>query len=127
MIRVGIAGLRRGAGVAQVFLHHKECQVVAGCDLRTELAQARTAVQTLGATLHEQQTQLQQARGRLASLQALQEAAYGNDHKLIEAFSRRAASRICIASRPSSRSRPAGSGRWKRRCAFRSARCAGPS
>ncbi|MGE0859113.1 MAG: chromosome segregation protein SMC [Gammaproteobacteria bacterium] len=54
--------------------------------LRADLAQARTAVQTLGAALHEQQTQLQQARGRLASLQALQEAAYGNDHKLIEAF-----------------------------------------
>ena len=42
MLRVGIAGLRRGAGVARVFLHQKECEVVAGCDLRTELAQQWT-------------------------------------------------------------------------------------
>ena len=41
-LKIGIAGLRRGAGVAQVFLHHKECQVVAGCDLRTELAKSWT-------------------------------------------------------------------------------------
>lgn len=36
MLKIGIAGLRRGASVAQVFFHHKECQIVAGCDLNTE-------------------------------------------------------------------------------------------
>ena len=54
--------------------------------LRAELAQARSALQTLGTSLHDQQTQLQQQRGRLASLQALQEAAYGNDQAVVEAF-----------------------------------------
>lgn len=41
-LKIGIAGLRRGAGVARVFLHHKECEVVAGCDLRTDLAKQWT-------------------------------------------------------------------------------------
>ena len=54
--------------------------------IRGELGQARTGVQTIGATLHERQTQLQQLRGRLASLQALQEAAYGNDQAVVDAF-----------------------------------------
>ncbi|MHB8995070.1 MAG: Gfo/Idh/MocA family protein [Armatimonadota bacterium] len=42
-LRVGIAGLRRGAGVANVFLHHKECEVVAGCDLNADLAKQWTS------------------------------------------------------------------------------------
>ncbi|MBK8957498.1 MAG: chromosome segregation protein SMC [Proteobacteria bacterium] len=54
--------------------------------MRAELGQARQGVQTFGASLHEHQTQLQQLRGRLASLQALQEAAYGNDQRAVEAF-----------------------------------------
>ena len=54
--------------------------------LRVELGQARSGVQTMGAALHEQQTQLQQLRGRLSSLQALQEAAYGNDQRAVDAF-----------------------------------------
>lgn len=37
-LKIGIAGLRRGASVANVFLNHKECQVVAACDLKTEQA-----------------------------------------------------------------------------------------
>ena len=54
--------------------------------MRAELGQARTGVQTFGATLHEHQTQLQQLRGRWSSLQALQEAAYGNDQRAVDAF-----------------------------------------
>lgn len=42
MLKVGIAGLRRGAGVANVFLNHPECKIVAGCDLRGELAKSWT-------------------------------------------------------------------------------------
>lgn len=41
-LKVGIAGLRRGAGVANVFLNHKDCKVVAGCDLKTDLAKSWT-------------------------------------------------------------------------------------
>ena len=54
--------------------------------MRAELGQARTGVQTFGATLNDHQTQLQQLRGRLSSLQALQEAAYGNDQRAVDAF-----------------------------------------
>ncbi len=54
--------------------------------IRAELGQARSAMQTFGASLHEQQTELQQLRGRLASLQALQEAAFGNDQRAVDAF-----------------------------------------
>ncbi|MCC6705941.1 MAG: chromosome segregation protein SMC [Gammaproteobacteria bacterium] len=67
-----------------------EAQRVAMTDarnaLRAELGQSRQGVQTFGASLHEHQTQLQQLRGRLASLQALQEAAYGNDQRAVDAF-----------------------------------------
>lgn len=42
-LKIGIAGLHRGAGVANVFLNHKECEVVAGCDLRTSLAKQWTS------------------------------------------------------------------------------------
>lgn len=42
MLKVGIAGLRRGADLANVFLHHPECKIVAGCDLRTDLAKSWT-------------------------------------------------------------------------------------
>ena len=54
--------------------------------IRDELGQTRLGVQTIGGTLHELQTELQQLRGRQASLQALQEAAYGNDQAVVEAF-----------------------------------------
>ena len=54
--------------------------------LRANLSQSRGAAQALGIALHEQQTRLEEQRGRLASLQALQEAAYGGDHEKVEAW-----------------------------------------
>jgi predicted dehydrogenase len=38
-LRVGVAGLRRGSGPCQVFQHHKDCEVVAVCDLNAERAE----------------------------------------------------------------------------------------
>ncbi|MEQ8495815.1 MAG: chromosome segregation protein SMC, partial [Gammaproteobacteria bacterium] len=52
--------------------------------LRANLQQSRGAAQALGAALHEQQIRLEELRGRQASLRALQEAAYGDDHAAIE-------------------------------------------
>ncbi|MEQ8659721.1 MAG: chromosome segregation protein SMC, partial [Gammaproteobacteria bacterium] len=52
--------------------------------LRANLQQSRGATQALGAALHEQQIRLEELRGRQASLRALQEAAYGDDHAAIE-------------------------------------------
>ncbi|MGE0486535.1 MAG: chromosome segregation protein SMC [Gammaproteobacteria bacterium] len=52
--------------------------------LRGELEQARSEAQSLGRSLHEHQIQLEEQRGRLASLKALQEAAYGDDQETIE-------------------------------------------
>jgi predicted dehydrogenase len=43
-LRIGLAGLRRGGGVGQVFLHHRDCEVTVVCDTNprraSEYAQA---------------------------------------------------------------------------------------
>ena len=54
--------------------------------LRANLSQSRGAAQALGTALHQHQTLLEEQRGRLASLQALQEAAYGGDQDKVEAW-----------------------------------------
>ncbi|MCP5198391.1 MAG: chromosome segregation protein SMC [Gammaproteobacteria bacterium] len=52
--------------------------------LRGQLEQARAEAQAMGKSLHEHQIQLEEQRGRLASLKALQEAAYGDEQETIE-------------------------------------------
>ncbi len=52
--------------------------------VRANLAQSRGAAQTLNSALHERQVELEEQRGRLASLRALQENAYGDDQESIE-------------------------------------------
>jgi predicted dehydrogenase len=37
-LRIGVAGLRRGAGLAQVFKHHPKCELAAVCDVEREAA-----------------------------------------------------------------------------------------
>ena len=54
--------------------------------LRAKLSQNWSAAQTLGASLHDHQAHLQEQRGRLASLKALQEAAYGGDQERVQAW-----------------------------------------
>ncbi len=54
--------------------------------LRANLSQSRGAAQVLGTALHEHQAILEEQRGRLASLKASQEAAYGGDQEKIEAW-----------------------------------------
>ena len=54
--------------------------------VRANLAPTRAATHGLGGSLHEQQAKLEEQRGRLASLRALQEAAFGDDHVAVEAF-----------------------------------------
>ena len=56
--------------------------------IRANTEQARGAIQALGSSLHEQQAQLEEQRGRLASLHALQEAAFGDDQEAIERWLR---------------------------------------
>ncbi len=53
---------------------------------RANLGQARGAAQALGAALHEHQIELEEQRGRRASLQSLQDAAFGGDQEQIEAW-----------------------------------------
>ncbi len=70
----------------QVAENHKGQLSTARNALRANLSQSRGANQALGAALHEHQILLEEQRGRLASLRALQEAAYGDDQEAIEAF-----------------------------------------
>ena len=55
---------------------------------RANLTQNRGAVQALSVALHERQSELETQRGRLASLHALQEAAYGSDQETLETWLR---------------------------------------
>ncbi len=52
--------------------------------VRGNLTQSRDAIQTLTSALHELQSDLESQRGRLASLTALQEDAFGGDQEAIE-------------------------------------------
>ena len=55
---------------------------------RATLTQNRGVIQTLTTALHEQQSELETQRGRLASLSALQEDALGGDQAAIETWLR---------------------------------------
>ncbi|MEX2482367.1 MAG: chromosome segregation protein SMC [Gammaproteobacteria bacterium] len=56
--------------------------------LRAALEQSRSATQNLGRAVHDHQVRLEEQRGRLASLAALQEAAYGDEQEVVEAWAR---------------------------------------
>jgi len=65
---------------------HREQLIADRNGLRAELSETRVAVQRLETALHEHQTRSEELRGRLASLQALQEASYGGDQEHLEAW-----------------------------------------
>ena len=56
--------------------------------LRTALEDSRSTSQSLGRAVHDHQIRLEELRGRLAALEALQEAAYGDDQEVVEAWAR---------------------------------------
>ena len=56
--------------------------------VRANLATIRGGTQTLEASLHQHQIELEEQRGRVASLRALQDAAYGDDQQSIERWFR---------------------------------------
>ena len=56
--------------------------------IRQDIEQAQASSQALLQTVHDQQVRLEEQRGRLASLRALQEAAYGDDQEAVEHWAR---------------------------------------
>ena len=66
----------------------QECATAERSAARANLTHSRGAVQALSVAVHERQSELETQRGQLASLSALQEAAYGTDHETLETWLR---------------------------------------